>query len=132
MKKRHGSAVLFAFLAGGALMLAGCVSNKGVYDPSVPPEQLCTLRIDSTLNVLQFDGNAVKWYTPQFSLANSMVIQIPAGYHEFIMNYTSGGSRYTFWADNIRYSYTFEAGKSYAMDAIRSNGMVHIEVEIKE
>jgi hypothetical protein len=129
MKTKVCFTVLFVFLTGSVLMFSGCVTNKGVYDPSVPPEQLCTLNIDSTVIVRQFDGNAVKWYDQAFGF--STVVKIPAGYHEFISDYISG-SRHIFWAEDIRYSYTFEAGKSYVMDPLISDGSVSIQIEVKE
>lgn len=119
--------VIFAALS---LMLAGCVTNKGIYDTSVPSEQLCTLKIDMELSVHRIDGNVVRWhYRP---LTTSVTVKIPAGYHEFVMNYISGSTRYTYYRSNIRYNYTFEAGKTYTMKPKVSGNQVSVEVKIKE
>jgi hypothetical protein len=128
--KKNNFPVQTALLAVVSLILAGCVTNKGVYDPSVPPEQLCTLQIDYTIGVYQFDGDEVDWHYLPFTF--STVVQIPAGYHEFIMDYSEISRSFTRWANDIHYSYTFEAGKSYVMSATINSGRVFIQVDIKE
>ena len=115
---------LFALFVFTSLALAGCASNLGVYDPSVPQNRLCTLTIDSTLSVTRFDGKAVDW-SSLLSVADT-VIQIPAGQHSFVMDYWARGGDYIRSAENIRYSDTFEAGKSYVMRPAESNGRVFI------
>ena len=116
--------VLFALIG---LALAGCATNLGVYDSSVPHEQLCTLKIDSNLFVRQFDGNKVQWNQsfPQLGV----VVQIPAGQHSFVVDYDGSTSRYTRWAAGIRCSDTFEAGKTYVMTPIVSSDRVSIDVK---
>ncbi|MDR1317382.1 MAG: hypothetical protein LBK13_10975 [Spirochaetales bacterium] len=128
--KKNNFFVQTALLAVVSLILAGCVTDEGIYDPSVSPEQLCTLQIGETISVYQFDGNAVDWYSRLFTF--SAVVQIPAGYHEFIMNYGEISRSYSRRANDIHYSYTFEAGKSYVMSTIINSGRVFIQVDIKE
>ena len=115
---------IFAFIS---LTLTGCATNIGVYDSSVPQERLCTLKIDSVLFVRQFDGDKVKWNQsfPQLGV----VVQIPAGHHTFLMDYDASSRFYARYATNIRYSYTFEAGKTYVMQPVTANGRVSIEVK---
>jgi hypothetical protein len=126
------------FFAQAALLtavfpaLAGCLSSdKGVYDPSVPPEQLCVLEIYNALEVYEFDGNAVEWTSPLF--ANRIVIQIPASRHVFAMDFAANDGRYYLTAQGLIFSYTFEPGKSYTMGAFKDVGnTIRIQVDIKE
>jgi hypothetical protein len=135
MKKNYGllkAFVLIALLAGSILIITGCASNKGIYDPSVAPEQLVTLTIDRDLRVRQFNGNTVPW-APSYNnpFKSGVVVQIPPGSHYFLIDYFSGGSLATRWAENIRYSHTFEAGKFYTMYPVVANYQVSIKVEEK-
>jgi hypothetical protein len=124
MTKNIFCILIFACIS---LAPAGCATDIGIHDPSVPQEQLCTLKIERELYVHQFDGDDVKWYNDFLDFG--AVVKIPAGRHSFVMNYVSGGSRYTRYADNLRYSHTFEAGRTYVMEAAVSNGRVTIEVK---
>jgi hypothetical protein len=108
------------------LALAGCAADTIVYDPSVPQEKLCTLKIGDELYVYEFDAADVEWSSG--FLKSPPIVKIPEGRHTLVMDYISGGSRYTFFAKEIMYSHTFEAGKSYVMKAVRANNRVSIEV----
>ncbi len=119
--------VLLAIFVFASLALAGCATNIGAHDASVPPEKLCTLTIDIDLSVHTFDGETVDWRHRIFT--TSVVVQIPAGKHNFVMDYISGGRSMTRYAYNIAYSHTFEAGKSYVMEPKVANGRVSAEVK---
>jgi hypothetical protein len=118
--------IFIAIFVSISLMLAGCAKNLGVYDPSVSQEKLCTLEIDVELLVNQFNGSSVDWYKYP-----GVIIQIPVGHHTFLMNYYSGGQYSTRSARDIRYSYTFEAGKTYLMKPVISGRQVSVEVKTK-
>lgn len=124
MVKKHFRIAIFVIIS---LALAGCATNLGVYDTSVPQEQLCTLKIDSDLFVRQFNADKVRWNQsfPQFGV----VVQIPAGYHTFLMDYDGSTKSYARYATNIRYSYTFATGRTYVMKPIISGNQVSIEVK---
>ena len=111
------------FVSISLVLLAGCSTKIGVYDTSVPYDQMCTLIIDKELYVHQIDGNDVNWYYRPFT--NRVVVKIPAGYHKFVMNYTAKGR----YSNNISYRYVFEAGKSYVMKPIISDNQVTIELK---
>ena len=123
MCKKHFCIAVFLIMI---LALAGCASNLGVYDSSVPPQQLCTLKTPAELFFRQFNGDKVNWNQsfPQLGV----IVQIPAGRHTFLIDYVAKGSLYTHYADDIRFSYTFEAGKTYVMEAVVSGNQVAIEV----
>lgn len=123
MTKKH----LFLIFVVISLVLTGCASNMGVHDPSVPQEKLCTLKIDSDLYVHQFDGEDVKWYG-LFHQTTGAIVQIPSGHHSFVMHYESG-SRYIRYANDVKFSHTFEAGKTYVMEPTISGNRVSITVK---
>lgn len=108
------------------LMLSGCLTRNIKYATSVPPEQLCTLKIHPALYIDQFDGDAVDWSAGLFS--NDASVQIPKGRHDFLISYYTRGGGYSHSAKDIRYSHTFEAGKTYVMWPAESNGQVFIYI----
>jgi hypothetical protein len=77
--------------------------------------------------VRQFDSDTVEWN--QSFPQSGVVVQIPAGQHSFVMDYDGSSRRYTRYANDIRYSYTFEAGKIYIVRPAISSGRVSIEVK---
>lgn len=115
-----------AMIACLILALTGCASNLGVHDPSVPQNQLCTLKIESTLYVHKFDGAAVNWGGGLY--ISDTIIQISAGKHYFVMDYLYGNASSTHTAKNLSYNYTFEAGKTYFIYSVESNGRVSVHV----
>lgn len=99
-------------------LLASCQTNSGIYDPSVPPEKLCTLEVGSTLIVTYFDGIEVKW-TPPF--IGNFKIQIPEGQHTFVADnyesFNSSGYTVAYTTKDLEYTFTFEAGNIYIMES---------------
>lgn len=108
------------------LMLSGCLTRNIQYATSVPQEQLCTLKIHPSLYIHQFDGDTVDWGVGLFS--NDASVQIPKGRHDFLINYYIRGGGYSHSAKDIRFSYTFEAGKTYSMWAAESGDRVFIQI----
>jgi hypothetical protein len=87
-----------------------------VYDPSVPPEEQCTVMLAATLTVTAFDGDEVRWKAKNGQ--NWATVQIPAGSHDFVIDY----SRYVsaqgdiHAAKDVRFRYEdFAAGHTYRM-----------------
>ncbi|MDR3074277.1 MAG: hypothetical protein LBV01_06095 [Deltaproteobacteria bacterium] len=126
MVKRFFCIAIFVIIS---LSMAGCATNLGIYDTSVPQNQLCTLKTPPELFIRQFNGNKVNWNQsfPQLGV----VVQIPAGRHTFLIDYDGSSRSYTRYATDIRYSYTFEAGKTYVMEPIVSGNKVFIDVKIE-
>ena len=118
--------VITAVLA--ALVFTGCATKTVVYDPSVPTERLCTLKIDVELSVQQFDSDTVDWNYGGNPFISSYVVVIPAGYHQFVMSWMLHSSMRYSYARNIMYSYTFEAGKTYIVAPKVQKDRVSIEV----
>lgn len=106
-----------------ALLLALCPvvclaapSEPIVYDPSVPLEECCTVMLASTLMVSAFDGDAVHWETK--GLQSWVAIQIPAGPHDFVLDYSRSVSTQgkTHYAKAVQFRYEdFIAGHTYRM-----------------
>lgn len=113
-----------------SLMLMGCASNLGNYDSSVPQEQRCTLEIDKELFIRQFNDNDVNW-NKFFHHSFDSVVQIPAGHHTFLMDYVSDSRLSRRYVKNVRFSYTFEAGKTYVIEPVISGKQISIEVITK-
>lgn len=87
-----------------------------VYDPSVPPEELCTVQLVGSLTVTAFDGGEVRWKAKNFK--NWATIQIPAGLHDFVLDYsrTVSAQGETHVARGIQFRYEdFAAGRTYRM-----------------
>jgi hypothetical protein len=76
---------LLAVLA--ALLLGGCVSSATSiqYTPAGPAEQTCTLKVISTLTVLEMDGEEVNWQADSFDYWAQ--VRIPQGKHAFVLDY---------------------------------------------
>lgn len=87
-----------------------------VYDPSVPPEERCTVMLATTLTVTGFDGEEVRWRAK--GLKSWLAIEIPAGAHDFILDYsrTAGAQGQTHVAKAVHFRYEdFVAGHTYRM-----------------
>jgi hypothetical protein len=99
--------------------LVGCMSlskDIGVYDKSVSQERLCSLVLSPYLTVVKFDEKKVKWTAGiRFWRYKNAIIQIPEGYHSFIVDYHEENAAGTNWsyANGLNTNYTFEAGKTY-------------------
>jgi hypothetical protein len=115
--------VLCGFVLLSCGFLFGCASGGPlVFDAAVPAEQLCTLEVAGGLNVVNFDGTAVKWDATGWrgqSGGNKykIPVKIPSGSHSlqavidlFPYNDVS--------ADHVKQSglkidYDFTAGHTY-------------------
>jgi hypothetical protein len=136
--------VLFTALAAAALC-AGCQTvSLGVYDPTVPPEKLCTLEVPVSLTVKRFDGEKVTWIS-----LSGINIEIPEGSHEFVIDYSEPGQTRTvggtgaygsswqqsqtasYTAKGIEFRYDFAAGNTYVMAPEISGGYAAIRMTKK-
>jgi hypothetical protein len=100
------------FILLSVLMFAGCTmgTTKIPYTTSAPQEKLCTLRIVPTLEVTQFNGEAVKWIG---DFATWGEVKIPEGTHKFVLNYSAAHG----YQSGIRFTSAFIAGHTYSMSA---------------
>ena len=130
-KRKFRHLVKGVVYATAIFFLTGCVSKQiGVYGSSTTAEQ-CTLVINGTLKVTSFDGNKVKWSAGFFGQgqgASKITVQIPAGTHEFVVDYKQQyGSGY-FEKKNIKVSFDFEAGKTYKMESQRISQQAYVHI----
>jgi len=127
--KRKGFVIISVLL--GVLLFGSCKSiNLGVYDKSVPKDQLCTLQIVGAVRVNTFDGKTAGWSnwhyqnfwgTPGWSSDNVTTIQIPAGPHSldvvFSAFWEENGRRITVTSEKYIISHEFAAGRTYRLKA---------------
>jgi|GEM_PF-4812392 len=127
------AALLFVF------MLMGCKATRdiGVYDTSVPSDQLCTLEIAGNILVTKFNGNDVvkKWgYTNKGGSNTQTVVKIPQGTHEIqaffaISDYF--GTSVTF--PEMSFNYDFAAKHTYRLGVVvKKNGKETDEYKVIE
>jgi hypothetical protein len=110
-----GKPLLLLFLLCCALALGACANavTNIPYAAPAPAEQLCTLEIAGTLQVTQFDGQAVDW-RPDLG-DNWAAVRLAEGRHTFVVDCFNslGGDR---TANGITLSYDgFKAGRTYRM-----------------
>lgn len=102
-----------------ALCPVACLAASSepiVYDPSIPPEECCTVMLAGSLTVTAFDGDEVHWRTKGFQ--NWVTIQIPARPHDFVLDYSRSASAQgeTHYAKAVQFRYEdFAAGHTYRM-----------------
>ena len=136
------------FLGMTVILLAfsfvlSCASTKtkdlGVYDPSVPESELCTLEIAGGIHVERFNGVKVKTIDDKWTLDRSLegwgingydanrygnrsegVIRIPAGTHTLLCNFYIGNAERSMKALDMEITHTFVAGKTYRLKALLS------------
>ena len=87
--KKMMSGIVFAL---AALLLCSCgsllaPSDLGVYDETVPKDQLATLLIPAYYTVTRFDGKPVEWGAGVQVIPTGGEIRIPSGLHEFEYRY---------------------------------------------
>jgi len=134
---------LSVILLALVFVLSGCASTKtvdlGVYDPSVPQSELCTLEIAGGLHVEYFNGVKVKTIDDKWTLDRALegwgingysanmygnqsqgVIQIPAGTHKLRVNFYIGNAEQSMKAYDLEITHNFVAGKRYRLKAILS------------
>ena len=104
------------------IFCAGCVSNLGVYDKSVPPEKLCTLEIPANLHVKKFNGEDVKWAG---GIVSVKIIQIPEGTHKLSLGATD-------FYGIIDCAVKFEAGKTYELYMVPSGQISRATITCRE
>jgi hypothetical protein len=73
-----------------AISICSCVTNKGIYDPSVPEDQQCILEIPYSLRVKEIDSAKVSWHVPFWGsnwAGGKVIITIPSGKHTLVVDY---------------------------------------------
>ncbi|MDR1898753.1 MAG: hypothetical protein LBQ55_01935 [Treponema sp.] len=146
-KKAAGkNMVKMAGLLGAVLalgLLSGCVTNKGMFDKTIPEEQQATLELPASLTVTSFDGTKVSWKVG-FFLARwwglgKVVVKIPSGKHDLTADYwvykeTYSGSSVTQQsqsADDLTVTFEFRPGGVYEMYPSTSGGYVSLAIREK-
>ncbi|MDR1869966.1 MAG: hypothetical protein LBQ82_08275 [Treponema sp.] len=122
------------------VFIAGCAKfqDLGVYDSTVPPEQLCTLEIAGGIYIRQFNGEEVGYKKSSSFVARGWglkrgysvgskgyaTIQIPAGTHNFVTCFYMYIYGYSYQVEDVTIIHTFDAGRTYRLTAIlqKANG----------
>jgi hypothetical protein len=138
------TAVLLGIVLVSGLWFAGCVTNKGTYDKTVPPEQQATLEFSSAYKVKLFDGNEVSWKAGLFTRwygqgIGKVVVKIPAGEHTLVADYWVYSESYQGDAilqesqstSNIAVTFDFQPGRVYKMVPSDSGGLEITEAAAK-
>ena len=113
---------LFSIFVASVLTVSSVFCQKPfIYDKKIPATQTCTLSHFSDIFIKKFNGKSVNW--------RSSNIVIPAGNHEFEVNYSSyiGNNQYQAKA-GIIVRYNFVAGRNYTIrtEANRVNNTVNV------
>jgi hypothetical protein len=116
-KLSFAAVVVFA-----ALVVSGCFSTppgKIVYDPDLPKEQTAYVVIDSTIEVVEYNGiNVNKAWYPRNNLRLNK-ITLPAGDTTLGINIKGAAARgntiYNIRINDLQLKYNFEAGKDYTI-----------------
>ena len=99
------------------ILLNCCITNKIIYDKSIPSEQLCSLEIPYNLTVTSFNGERVNWVKGSWN--KTLIIKIPAGKHELTVDYLSqsqkGNMTYISSAKDMKASYNFKPGVEHRL-----------------
>jgi len=116
------------------MLIAGCAKFKdyGVYDKTVPADQLCTMEIQVGLYVRELDGKKVGSFyllAPKASgwglISNNAeaysVVKIPAGNHTLLANYVWGEYSTSYEVKGLNITYDFIAGHTYRLAPIFFN-----------
>jgi hypothetical protein len=124
-----GKLVVYGFVV---LSLIGCVTDKGVYDASVPEEQQCRIEIEHTLTVTEFDGVKVPWKPSAGTRGwgGKTIVSIPAGEHTLTADYYFDGGSFTRSASGLSRTFDFQPQCVYRIvPGFPSSGMVSLKVE---
>jgi len=113
------------------ILIAGCAKFKdlGVYDKSVPVDQLCTLEVSAGLYVRQFDDKKVgpaRIFAPKASgwglITNDAegyaAVKIPAGSHALTANFIWGEYSTSYEVKDLNITHDFTAGRTYRLTAV--------------
>jgi hypothetical protein len=118
-------------LTGLVILLNCCLTNKIVYDKSIPDEQLCTLEVPNNLTVTNFDGDKVMWTTGFWE--KNTIVKIPAGEHELTVNYLSqsqkGDMIYIASARNLKVKYNFKPEVDHKLHRAMIINRITVEVD---
>jgi hypothetical protein len=132
MKRIMRKIIICIFLSLLIVLLNCCITNKIIYDKSIPAEQLCTLEVPNTLTVTSFDGDKVKWEKGFWD--KTTIVKIPAGEHELTVDYLSqthkGDMIYISSAKNLKVKYDFKLEANHKLH--RSMVINRITVGVEE
>jgi len=131
MKRSFNKAAFAVMAMLIAVLIGGCSKFKdyGVYDKSVPADQLSTLEIEAWLFVRQLNGVKVgptNIFAPKISgwgvLTNYgdgyVTVKIPAGSHTLSVNFVAGANGISYEIKDLSISHDFKAGRTYRLSRI--------------
>jgi len=113
-KKFYAAGMISLVLIFGTMAMA-CVSNLGVYNPDVSPDQLSHLKIGLKLGITGINGKPVSWGIARQTKSTN--ISIPAGEHSLRFEYFHSDEYVQQSASNFIFTYNFLPGHSYTIDA---------------
>ncbi|MCL2442512.1 MAG: hypothetical protein FWD13_03505 [Treponema sp.] len=111
------------------LLLVSCsTKNLGVYDKSVPADQMCTLEISGGINVFEFNGKELNrhwvvshdqniWGDRGWISDNKVIIQIPAGFNTLGVFFQMDDRSTMVTTEKTTISGDFIAGRTYVLKA---------------
>jgi len=124
MKRNLRKIGLMATVLLAVMLIAGCAKFQdfGVYDKTVPEDQLCTLDIEGGLYIREFNGLTVGpergWGLKYGNIVGSKghaIVKIPAGTHTLLANYYLNGYGTVYSVEDINTTHTFKAGRTYRL-----------------
>ena len=140
-KKLYQAGMIGAMLTFGIIAI-GCVSDMGVYSPSLQaaePDQLCHLELASSsgytggVGISGFNGKPVHWGFARDGKTTK--IDIPAGLHSLRFEYffQANNDSYTIQqsASNYTFSYEFMPGHRYKIWAAMGARIIQVVVTDK-
>jgi hypothetical protein len=99
------------------IILNCCITNKIIYDKSIPADKLCSLEIPDNMTVTSFNGEKVKWKKGIWT--KTLIVKIPAGEHVLIADYLSqsqkGNFTYITSAKDLKVKYDFKPGVEHIL-----------------
>jgi hypothetical protein len=124
--------ILKCFLLTALVILLNCcITNKIVYDKSIPNEYLCTLEIPNNLTVIGFNGEPVKWEKGFWGKA--AIVEIPAGEHELVVDYLSQSQKgdiiFISSARNLKVKYNFKPAVNHKLQKLMLKNRISVGVE---
>jgi len=123
MKISFNKAVFAAMALLVVVLIGGCakVKDLGVYDKTVPEDQLCTLEISGGLWVREFNGKKTsthgwRYDNPEGS-ERYAIIKIPAGTHTLMAYFFMNDNKNDYSVRDLSISHNFTAGRTYRLIA---------------
>jgi hypothetical protein len=113
------------------ILLNCCITNKIIYDKSIPNERLCILEVANNLTVTSFNGEKVKWSRGFWG--EPAIVKIPAGENELIIDYLSASQKgeniFISSARDLKINYNFKPEVKHRLHRAMITNKIIIEVD---